>query len=783
MPHAGLHRPDYGDDVTEPSAASTRTERRIPLTDSIDGMARFALDLGGATTFSGAILGAVLHTGPGERVGPLGIAVVTAALWALGYLPRMRAHRALWQTSMMLLLLASPLVLSAPATFGRLTTAGAICITAALALPRRQAVPMVLGALILDALLSPLGAADVDRGVLMPWWVSTVVLAAMTVSVGVQRVTASKDALFVDDVHRLDRESYEQERLLLEVTAMREAVDRRIHETVLNTLTEVAVAGEHVNVSAVRRSAADDLARLDWLPELAASTPLSTVLATAIEATADLGLHSDVDIADDPVLPPLQASVLRDAVIEALRNVARHSGTDRAHIEAIGMDDIVVRIIDGGIGMDELWTPGLGTRIALRSSLAAIGGVATISANDPSGSIVTLRLPLGRDIAPTPTTRAQLALAQHVRSAPFWLGVSAVPVVAFVLAPTIAAPMRPPWPVTAAIVAVSLTTIVLALTKNTRARFVAAAAASLAIVGLLAAVAQTADGCLTGDSTRYALMIALLATPIVSRTWPSYVPTFTINLSFTAATIWVATLSPAGCGWVAGGLIPIIGLATGMLLAYCWHDSVFLARISEQDQASQQAYEHDISTAREEAAAAAWRQIDPTTRSLLRGLAEGTLSPASPEVQSTVGVEATLLRTRLRLTTNKASSLLLLLNDLAATARDCRTGLDVQIVTEVNRVKPLPGDLVAALNRLIASASGGIVRVRAFYDEVDSESIVISAPAEHWTEALTMLRLPPVDGAGRVIEDCQLEVLRDESGATTLLVSWPAPRPAQTIVG
>ena len=760
--------------MTEPSAASTRRDRDIPLDESIDGMARFALDLSGITTFTGAILGAVLHTGPAERTGPLAIAIGTTVLWTLGYLPRLRERRALWQITMMLVLLASPLLTSTPATFSRLTTAGAICITAALALPRRQAVAFAVGAILVDALLDSYGAADVDRGAPVPWWVSTIMLAALTVSVAVQRVDANKDARLIDDLHRIDRESYEQERRLLEVTATREAVDRRIHETVLNTLTEVSVADDYVNVAAVQRSAADDLARLDWLPEFSSSTPLSAVLATVTEAASQLGINVDLELTDDPVLTSLQASVLRDAVIEALRNVARHSGTNHARIEAAGFDDIVVRISDDGVGIDAAWTPGLGTRLALRSSLTAIGGAATIAANDPSGSIVTIKLPLSGVGAQMPMERAHRALASHIRSVTFWLGASAPAVVAFLAAPAIAASMNPTWPVTAGIVAVSVTTIVLALTKHTRARFATAAAAALAIGGLLFAVARTGDGCMTGDSTRFALMIALLATPIVSRTRTSYMPTFAINLAFTAATMWVAAASAAGCGWVVGALIPIVGLATGTLLAYWWHDSVFLARVSEHDDLRQQDYERDTSAAREEAAATAWRQVDSTTRSLLGGLADGTLSPASAEVRSAVGVEATLLRTRLGLTASGTSTLLRLLNDLATTARHTRTGLDVQIVTEVGRVEPLPAAVVDTLKQLIASASGGTVRLRAFYDQVDSESVVASAPAEYWPDALAVVGLPPVDGAARMLDDCHLEVLRDESGAVTLLISWSA---------
>lgn len=741
------------------------------LTESVSGTARYIVDASGILVFSMALVGAAVFSPAGARTIAFGVAISTSALWAAGFLPPLRPHRVPWQVATMFALLISPMVFGIPSTFSQFGTTGSITIVLAFTFPMRIAAPVATTAIGVNALLLANVPTAVERGALMPWWVPTIMLAAFAVGVVTLRREWEDDTHHIDTTHNLDRDTYARERQLLETTAARAAVDRRIHETVLNTLTEVAVA-DWADDADIRRACADDLARLDELPEFDARTPLSTVLAVAVDNVRTLSMHVELVVEDDPVLPSLQASILRDAVIEALRNVARHAQTDHARIEASGDQTVCVQIIDEGVGMHESWVPGLGTRIALRSSLAAMGGAASISPKTPSGSIVTINMPIG-SLAQLPADRTALALEARKRSVPFWLGTSAMPIVGALVAIPIAAPLQPTSSVALALVAVSLTLIGLAFAMHTSVHIPMAAATAAALIGLLISITRTAEGCATSDSTYFVLIVAILATPMLARTWDNYVSTFTINLGFTAAALWVAIWSPAACGWIPFALIPIITMATSTVTIYWYNDTVFLRRLSAADQQWLRSYEDRITAARADAIAHAWRQIDQTTRGLLRGLASGELAPRSPAVRAAVEVEATLLRTRLKLTATNPSAIRELISHLTDEAIAVRTGLDCQVLNEVERLDPFPVPVVAALRVLVREATGEQVRVRGFDDDGESEDLVVSAAAQRWVRSLSMLGLPSADGATTKVGDCMLEVVRTDSSAISLLINRP----------
>ena len=95
-------------------------------------------------------------------------------------------------------------------------------------------------------------------------------------------------------------------------------------------------------------------------------------------------------------LPPLPAAVEVAAyriVLEALTNVARHSGATRAMVALyVGDDTLAIVISDNGVAGGE-WAPGIGMT-SMRERAGELGGTVTFRTT-PTGSTVTVRLPLG----------------------------------------------------------------------------------------------------------------------------------------------------------------------------------------------------------------------------------------------------------------------------------------------------------------------------------------------------------------------------------------------------
>jgi signal transduction histidine kinase len=165
---------------------------------------------------------------------------------------------------------------------------------------------------------------------------------------------------------------------------------RRLHDTVLSTLTMVHSGPSDTDLAVLRRRAAEDLVVLrDWpdrqtrldvlLSRLAAGVPLRvTVRAPAVE------------------LPVPVVSALAGAAQEALGNAARHSGADTVHVllrrHARGVS---VEIRDGGAGFDPAQVPASrrGLRESITGRLRDVGGDARIDAAPGRGTAIILRWP------------------------------------------------------------------------------------------------------------------------------------------------------------------------------------------------------------------------------------------------------------------------------------------------------------------------------------------------------------------------------------------------------
>jgi hypothetical protein len=169
-----------------------------------------------------------------------------------------------------------------------------------------------------------------------------------------------------------------------------------LHDTAATTLLMVGTGQVPAGAPWLPRQAGRDL---DRLRSGDAQTPgdadLVDLLRTNVEVT-----HVTVDLHVPERLPlPFDvATAIADATREAINNVRRHAGTDRATIRLRG-DQRALRleVADEGAGfaVDEVPATRRGLRESVHGRMSRIGGAATVTSAEGAGTVV--RLEWGRD--------------------------------------------------------------------------------------------------------------------------------------------------------------------------------------------------------------------------------------------------------------------------------------------------------------------------------------------------------------------------------------------------
>jgi two-component system, NarL family, sensor kinase len=119
---------------------------------------------------------------------------------------------------------------------------------------------------------------------------------------------------------------------------------------------------------------------------------LGVLGAIKVKTDAFQGLPIDIEATDLPALPAAVEVAAYRIVMEALTNVARHSGATRARVDlGLGDDSLRVAICDNGDAGGE-WVPGIGLT-SMRERASELGGTLTYRCT-PTGSTVTANLPL-----------------------------------------------------------------------------------------------------------------------------------------------------------------------------------------------------------------------------------------------------------------------------------------------------------------------------------------------------------------------------------------------------
>ena len=187
----------------------------------------------------------------------------------------------------------------------------------------------------------------------------------------------------------------------------RRRLRRDLHDGLGPRLTGIAFTADAARLANTNSATTPMLDRIRHEAETAIKEIRELAYGLRPPALDELGLVGAIKLKIDSLpglpivieaseLPPLPAAVEVAAyriVMEALTNVARHSGATRAEV-AVGVADdcLTVGIVDNG-NVDGPWTPGVGLT-SMRERAVELGGTVSYRGTS-SGSTVMALLPLG----------------------------------------------------------------------------------------------------------------------------------------------------------------------------------------------------------------------------------------------------------------------------------------------------------------------------------------------------------------------------------------------------
>jgi signal transduction histidine kinase len=171
---------------------------------------------------------------------------------------------------------------------------------------------------------------------------------------------------------------------------------RLLHDGALQTLEAVAT-GRYRDMSELRALAAWEADRLQHEIEAVAPTDGSLMegISAVVEEHRRSGLVIDLREEAWAAPSPLVVRALAEACNEALTNVRKHAGTDRAVVVMrTAGTEVEVVIVDSGRGFDpDVVPPSFGRRESIAGRLAVIGGRADVTSVPGEGTTVVLRSP------------------------------------------------------------------------------------------------------------------------------------------------------------------------------------------------------------------------------------------------------------------------------------------------------------------------------------------------------------------------------------------------------
>lgn len=260
--------------------------------------------------------------------------------------------------------------------------------------PMRWAVPM--GLVMIGSLTVSMA---VTRGYVHTDLVGVTAIGTALLFLGVVQSALARSTTAAEDeaVGRL-RRALIADRAAAAARADRREMERRLHDTVLNTLTALGRCGLTDSLVLRARCAADaeflrHLRRIDpSAPQASLLASLKQVAARSSDASFSVVVKVSGAVRDDP--EPAVAAALVAAVHEAVTNARGHSGATQAVIHLRADDGYKVTVSDRGCGPDpDAAQDRLGIRRSILDRMTDVGGGAEVGPAVGRGTLVRLWWP------------------------------------------------------------------------------------------------------------------------------------------------------------------------------------------------------------------------------------------------------------------------------------------------------------------------------------------------------------------------------------------------------
>ena len=655
---------------------------------------------------------------------------IPLVLWLTGLAARSRSSRAVIQSSAGFLLVLTTYFDPGSDRWISITTiCFAVIVGAVFNLSTRGAAVVVLTATVLD--FATAWGVDSPRALfgvvqLVPWAGGALQLLAgggllLAWHSWMRNVTLADDEF--DSIKRAI-ESDQQASAAREGT---EAVARRIHETILNTLAAISMGVEPGREAEAQGACRRDLEQMNRDVRRLDACELREVIDTAVATIQPSRLTCSVTVQGDRRVEAQIANAIHDAVVEALRNVERHSGQLEAQVEVRVDRAITITISDAGRGPAPTASERFGLRNSLRSNMASIGGRAHMEKNDRGGTTVTLQSPTDIDRGMAIPTFPILGAADATLVGR--LGATGTNLfMLLILAPVLAA-MPNPIPLAISTLAFIGLVVLLVFAWQTPLRpllnWCGIALISLPFVvaawePLTCSASPALQALIAGASGGAALLILVANRPLYRRV---------LILLLAVAGPLVATVRlPEECRLEPGLTVGVNAVYVAAIVSVLtWIDLRFEVRRAQAQNAWQAFVENQAASEREEAIARGWNLIGPGARDLLEGIADGSMSLGDPEARTKAAAEASTIRSALGLALEPGDTFGALTRRLVRVAMHVGATIDAEALTPAERSDPLPDPVAALLEEMVRRCAGETVYLRAFTDGGFDE-IVVTLP-------------------------------------------------------
>ncbi|MDP2289380.1 MAG: hypothetical protein Q8M73_12550 [Actinomycetota bacterium] len=346
------------------------------------------------------------------------------AVWCCGFLPAFAAERAGIQCYALVGLLAAPYVLSTTCLLpwidmGLIGISAILGAVIAMPLPRALWVIGYVVALDIAQIYLPRPTVAISDNSLpvIGLWAGPAFLLVAGVGLAIWRNNWAASAKATDDEFVSAQQALLNGRRDQSVLAAQHQSQRRLHETMLNTLFAVGSGVGRTNRSLVQQTCKSDLGHLDPGSRYVTAVAVETVALDAADVMQGQLLVEILGEADVQV-SAIAAGALRDAIVEALRNVLRHAHATRAEIHLFqGGASVFVRIVDHGVGFSRVADQRFGLKQAIQEPIEILGGSVRVTSEPGEGTEVELTVPIEAVIVEPETGPPVLNVVVGPRSA------------------------------------------------------------------------------------------------------------------------------------------------------------------------------------------------------------------------------------------------------------------------------------------------------------------------------------------------------------------------------